>query len=240
MKKQELLGNDNKPELLIICLLIVIIFFASFLISSIEKKFLKSPLTVEKKVIFCFLNTIFIESVALFYIFKRYGAFLKTLFRNPGNLFKGLRTYFIILPLLVIVASLNYSILKLFKKKVVLQEVFYLFMKLKSLPLIMMLVFLSIILAPFFEEILFRGIFYTSLRKKFSPFISILINSSIFSIFHQTISNIMGIFLLGCFLAYLMEKYKNIWASIGLHFFNNFFATVFVLSLKYLNPQINL
>lgn len=233
MKKPELL--ENKPDIIASSLLILLLLFISCFISFIEKSLLKSSLTVEKRIILGFSNTVFIESLFLLYIFKKYGTFLRTLFRTPSSLIKGAKTYFFIFPLLVISGFFNYSILKLLKKEIKMQEIFYLFIKADSLTLIIMLVFLSTILAPFFEEVLFRGIFYNSLRQKFSKFPSIFINGFIFSLFHQTLTNIIGIFLLGCFLAYLMEKHRNLWPCIGLHFFNNFFATAFVLCLKYLN-----
>lgn len=87
---------------------------------------------------------------------------------------------------------------------------------------------------PVVEEVLFRGFLQTWLRSKMSRFPAIGLTSFIFSLFHfstsQGITNvelIFALFVLSCFLGFIYEKQRSIWAPIGLHaIFNGVSAMV--------------
>lgn len=84
---------------------------------------------------------------------------------------------------------------------------------------------LIITLVPLIEEMLFRGFLQSWLRMKLrSPVKAISLTSLIFAFFHyspsQGITNIellISLYILSCFLGYLYEKTRSLWASIGLH-----------------------
>lgn len=84
--------------------------------------------------------------------------------------------------------------------------------------------FAVIIMAPLIEEFLFRGILQTYLKKRVGAISAILLSAFTFSLFHFSpgqgmgnISLITALFILGCFLGFLYERQKSLWASIGLH-----------------------
>lgn len=87
---------------------------------------------------------------------------------------------------------------------------------------------------PMIEEVLFRGFLQSWLRSKMNRKSAIALTSLIFSLFHfsstQGITNvelICALFVLSCFLGFLYEKQRSIWAPVGLHvFFNGISAMV--------------
>jgi len=93
-------------------------------------------------------------------------------------------------------------------------------------------------LVPIAEEFLFRGLLQSWLKKRLnSPILGIIGAASIFSLFHysssQGVTNIQlltTLFLLGCFLGYLYEKHKTLWASIGLHSMFNAMSALLILT----------
>lgn len=92
-------------------------------------------------------------------------------------------------------------------------------------------------LVPIAEEFLFRGLLQSWLKTKLrSPLWGIIITAAVFAVFHfsesQGITNIQllsSLFLLGCFLGFLYERQKSLWASIGLHSMFNFVSAVLVI-----------
>ncbi len=93
------------------------------------------------------------------------------------------------------------------------------------------------LIVPIAEEFLFRGLLQSWIKKKLrSPILGIILASFIFAVFHfsssQNLSNIQfisSIFLLSCFLGFLYEREKSLWASIGLHSIFNTLSVVFVI-----------
>jgi len=64
---------------------------------------------------------------------------------------------------------------------------------------------------------LFRGLIYKRLRTLCKPFVAAIISSLAFGITHGNLVQFVYAFLAGMFLAYVYEKYKNIWAPIIFH-----------------------
>ncbi|MFQ5730305.1 MAG: lysostaphin resistance A-like protein [Waddliaceae bacterium] len=95
-----------------------------------------------------------------------------------------------------------------------------------------------ILFVPIVEELLFRGCLQTWLRGHFSRNGSIFLSSLVFALFHfaysQGISNmvfVVGLFALSCFLGFIYERQRSLWAPIGLHsFFNAISVLVVVFS----------
>lgn len=92
-------------------------------------------------------------------------------------------------------------------------------------PFLFYLNVLAIVSAvPLTEELLFRGLLQSWLRSKIGWKGAIIITSVIFALFHfsfsQGLSNIellSSLFVLSCFLGFLYERQRSIWAPIGLH-----------------------
>jgi len=75
----------------------------------------------------------------------------------------------------------------------------------------------TVCMAPILEELLFRGLIYKRLRNTCKPFTAAIISSLAFGITHGNLVQFLYAFLAGMLLAYIYEKYKNIWAPIIFH-----------------------
>lgn len=78
-------------------------------------------------------------------------------------------------------------------------------------------IFATAIVAPVMEEFLFRGLVYKRIRTylKFVP--TMLISSAIFGLMHGNIVQFFYAFMIGMALAFVYEKFKNLWAPIIFH-----------------------
>ena len=75
----------------------------------------------------------------------------------------------------------------------------------------------SVCMAPILEELLFRGLIYKRLRNTCNSFVASIISSLAFGISHGNLVQFLYAFLAGMLLAYVYEKYKNLWAPILFH-----------------------
>jgi membrane protease YdiL (CAAX protease family) len=85
-------------------------------------------------------------------------------------------------------------------------------------------VILIISVVPILEEVLFRGFLHEWLVRLFGVKAAILLTASTFALFHFSTSQgadnvelIISLFVLGCFLSFLKERQRSLWAPIGLH-----------------------
>lgn len=81
-----------------------------------------------------------------------------------------------------------------------------------------------VVFGPIMEEFIFRGVMQTWLKQNIGKKPAIIIASLIFAFFHystsQGIDNILllsALFLLACFLGFVYERQRSLWASISLH-----------------------
>lgn len=84
-------------------------------------------------------------------------------------------------------------------------------------------VFLVCIMPAICEEILFRGVVLNSLRKA-GKWVSIIVSAFAFMIMHGNPDQTIHQLILGVILGLICFETRNIWATILIHFFNNFFA----------------
>jgi membrane protease YdiL (CAAX protease family) len=235
MKNQVLSENEQVPDLKTGLLLVLIIISLSILISKIFG-YLFPEAVLETKILFAGICTFLIESMILYYYFGNYRRYFSRILHGSASLFlRGFYFYLLAIPALIIIGSLSLKILKVLNIPSHPQQIFFLYLQTENLYITFILFFLSVFFAPFAEEVIFRGIFYKALKEKFSSKTSIILNAFIFALFHGEVVSFLGLFFLGILLAYLFEKYRNLWVPIGLHFFNNFFSCVIVILIK-LNP----
>lgn len=90
---------------------------------------------------------------------------------------------------------------------------------------------------PFVEELLFRGFLQSWLKTTFGRMQAIVLTSIIFASFHFSMSQgieniefIASLFLLSCFLGFIKERQRSLWASIGLHSTFNAISILMLIS----------
>ncbi len=93
--------------------------------------------------------------------------------------------------------------------------------------------FTILIAAPIFEEFLFRGVLQNWFKKHLGIKAAIPLTSLFFALFHfspmQNLGNFsltVSLFFLGCFLGFIYEKERSLYASIGLHATFNAISTL--------------
>ena len=93
-------------------------------------------------------------------------------------------------------------------------------------------VFVTVIVAPFFEEVCYRGWLYGGLRRIIKPAWAIPISAVVFSFFHGfSLYGSIQVFWSGVIYAYLYEKTHRLWPGILAHATWNALATLTVLLL---------
>ena len=89
-----------------------------------------------------------------------------------------------------------------------------------------MLVIMTVILAPIGEEFLFRGTIGRGLAND-KPIFGILLSGMLFALFHLNPAQTLHQFVLGSFLMLLAYRSGSVWTSVITHAFNNFVVTFF-------------
>ena len=115
----------------------------------------------------------------------------------------------------------------------------YLKMTLTSPLLLSVALFTVIITAPVIEEFLFRGFLQNYLKRYLGKKAAILSSSLCFALFHlapsQGLGNIslaISLFIFACFLGFIYERQKSLFASIGLHMTFNLVSTLRILFIQ--------
>jgi len=93
-----------------------------------------------------------------------------------------------------------------------------------------------IAIVPVTEELLFRGLLQTYLRSRLGRGMSIVLTSALFAGVHfsnsqgmRNVELILSLFVLSCYLGFLYERQKTLWAPIGLHMTFNAITTAFLI-----------
>lgn len=103
------------------------------------------------------------------------------------------------------------------------------FAQVEQLPIMLLLIVLTIALAPLSEEVLFRGCLYRFLKAKTSVVPALLISGVGFSLLHQNMLGFVPLLLLGVVLAYSYELSGNIKVPILLHGIFNLNTVIIIL-----------
>jgi len=102
------------------------------------------------------------------------------------------------------------------------------FAKLLSSPILLIL--MTVILAPILEEILFRGIIMKGMiNNNVKPVTAIIVSAFIFGAVHFNPWQFAGAFLLGLVLGLVYYKTKSLLMSILLHAFNNLLSALMMM-----------
>ncbi|MBK5093487.1 MAG: CPBP family intramembrane metalloprotease [Actinobacteria bacterium] len=98
-----------------------------------------------------------------------------------------------------------------------------------SVPLIVILVFTLVVLAPVCEEIFFRGYLYPALRNRMNMQPAMILNSMIFAAVHFELIGFLPRLVLAYGLCYLYEKNRTIAAPIVGHALYNGLIVMFAI-----------
>lgn len=82
---------------------------------------------------------------------------------------------------------------------------------------LVLLVLVTVVLAPVFEELFFRGLFYPALRRRLGVWGAIALNGVIFGALHMQPLFMLSLVLVGMILAYLYEKTESLVAPMLAH-----------------------
>lgn len=85
-----------------------------------------------------------------------------------------------------------------------------------ALPLWLAVLFYGI-LSPVVEELVFRGIVYNGLSRNMTKALSILGSALLFGAFHGNVVQMIYAGIMGVLLAWIYQKYQNLWAPILFH-----------------------
>ncbi len=142
------------------------------------------------------------------------------------NIGWGLLTLLVSYPtLLFVTQTLNYLTLYFFGKSGIEQSAVKQLRELTQQPLLFsfMALFIAFVV-PFVEELLFRGFLQTFLRRFLGRMGAIICSSALFAFAHfakgQGIGNvelILSLFILSCYLGFLYERQRSLFAPYGLH-----------------------
>lgn len=75
------------------------------------------------------------------------------------------------------------------------------------------------------EEVMFRGVIQRGFER-FGPFLSILITGFLFGLFHMDFQRLIGTFLLGTLIGFIVYRTNSLFAGMFAHFTNNALAVL--------------
>jgi uncharacterized protein len=151
----------------------------------------------------------------------------------------GLMTWIICFPLIVAIEqALSFILYFWLKTQPKEQEAVKVVKEVMDNPLLFGAMAVTIVfIIPVIEELLFRGFLQTWLQERMKTANAIMISALIFALFHystdQGYSNIefiIPLFILSCFLGFIYERQKSLWAPIGLHAAFNLFSLFLLAS----------
>lgn len=154
------------------------------------------------------------------------------------NLFFGAFTWFVAYPWILTISQ-GIGILLLLKKaeskvdQIAVKHV----KEAMSHPIqLIIMVVAVVIVVPILEELLFRGFLQAWLKKLMGWSKAVFLVSIIFALFHFSTSQgaenfelLPALFVLSCFLGFLRERQRSLWASIGLHSTFNLISVTLIL-----------
>lgn len=138
--------------------------------------------------------------------------------------------FLIVLPIVSLTAFLWQLGLEKLGHQPVPQDVVELFSKIEALPVLILMIVVTVVIAPISEEFVFRGCIYRFLKDKIGMIGAFTISGFLFAMLHQSLSTFLPLFLLGVALTYSYEKSGNLKVPILFHALFNA-NTVLVLLL---------
>ena len=83
-----------------------------------------------------------------------------------------------------------------------------------------------VVIAPVCEELLFRGLMYKRMKEYMSSYVAMVLSALAFGFFHGNMTQMVYAAILGFLMAYVYEKYHNLFAPILFHAVANLFSVI--------------
>ena len=156
----------------------------------------------------------------------------------PNDIFLGIATYFIAIPLVISAGELASAFNHVVFGREGAEQLAVRYLKLVMYHpyLLIIAVVVILICAPILEELLFRGLLLTWLRNKVGTKAAILLSALTFGFFHfspsQGVANIpliVSLTLFAIYLGFLYEKRRSLFAPIALHMTFNSISVIRIL-----------
>ena len=90
---------------------------------------------------------------------------------------------------------------------------------------VLIVILVVVIIGPIFEELIFRKVF-VDIIGKYNIRLAVFISAASFALFHGNITQVIYTFAVGLIFGWVYAKTKNIFYTIFLHMFINFFGSV--------------
>lgn len=84
----------------------------------------------------------------------------------------------------------------------------------------------TVVVAPVCEELLFRGLIYKRMKEYMTPGMAMFLSALAFGFFHGNMTQMVYSGALGFLMAYVYEKYHNLFAPVLFHAVANLFSVV--------------
>ena len=186
---------------------------------------------------FILIHTVVLDVTSVFimiWLVRKSGARLSDLIGfnlkqfPTEELWWGIRTYFLIVPIFISILVLLVYISNLMSYEPPPHPLVEVLLQDEKLSFWTIFSSLSVacVIGPIVEETFFRGLFYPAVRKYLGTGWTMFITAALFAGVHDNIFAFIPIFFLGLVLCYLYEKRSNLVACISLHVIHN---TVFIV-----------
>lgn len=181
------------------------------------------------------LILILLPSVMLLIIYK-YNI-LKTLRLNSPGIMNIITIIFIMLFAIPIAGALNF--LNLILIKLVFGKTMIIQPPAAETGIGLLLnIFIIGTLPAICEEVMFRGVLQKSFRE-YGTVKAILFTAFLFGLFHMDFQKLLGTFLLGALIGYIVYRTDSLFSGMVAHFTNNSFGVIMAFILNKLNTVVN-
>lgn len=98
------------------------------------------------------------------------------------------------------------------------------------------MLFIMAVMPAVIEELIFRGIVYSGYRKVGTKFMSVMLSAFLFGVMHGNLNQALYAFVLGVFLALLVEATGSLFSSMLFHFIYNAQSCFLMFALEAIQP----
>jgi membrane protease YdiL (CAAX protease family) len=151
---------------------------------------------------------------------------------KKNNLLFAAKAYATALPIIIGFLFLNGFLLDKLGVMPSYNPAIELVLKVKNVPLLVILTLQIIFFGPLAEELFFRGLIYRLFSKKWGFLFSAFLSSLLFALLHRSRQDGLPIFALGLLLCFVYEKTAKISVPVIFHIINNCLNLSFLLVLK--------